>query len=71
MKVCGATKGKDPRNYRGNFHLYGNRYEAVYFMMRQKLLQKLLHRLEGCVWSYLSIDDRGMRWYQSCDGKCV
>ena len=46
----------------GNIYLYGNR-EIVYFMMRRKLL----HRIDGCVWSYQLYDDKGMWWYQSCD----
>ena len=33
MKMRGATKS-NLRNYKGNFHLCGNRYETVYFMMR-------------------------------------
>ena len=56
MKVCRATKSK-------NLYFYGNRYETVYLMMRQKLL----HRIDGCIWSYQSHDDRGMWWYQLCE----
>ena len=48
---------------KGNFYIYGSRFETVYFMMRRKLL----HRIDGCVWSYQSYDDGGMWWYQSCD----
>ena len=29
--------------------------------------QKLLHRIDGCIWSYQSCDDGGMWWYQSCE----
>ena len=52
MKVRGATKS-NPRNYV---------YKVIFifviidmFMMRLKLL----HRIDGCVWSYQSYDDGG------------
>ena len=56
-KVRGYTKIilKVIRGIIGNFYLCGNRYDTVYFMMRRKLL----HRIDGCVWSYQSYDNRG------------
>ena len=36
-------------------------------MMRQKLLYKI----DGCVWSYQSYDGGGMWWYQSCNDEGV
>ena len=63
MEVCGATKSTR-KIISGYFYLCSNRYETVYFMMRQKLL----HRIKGWVQSYQSHYDGGMWWYQLCDG---
>ena len=50
MEVGGATSSVELLKVirgilSGNFYLCGNRYEIVYFMMRQKFL----HRIEGYV----------------------
>ena len=53
MKVRGTTKSNS-RNYIGSFLVIDKR--IVYFMMRQKLL----YRIDGCVWSNQSYDDSCM-----------